>query len=481
VAISIVPEDDRIRRFEATGGETLFPVTYPFFAAGDLLVLRLRAGVTDTLALGIDYSVSGAGNPAGGAVTLAAPAEAGDVVVIVSAQPYARASEWQDGAALTARTLNAEFARWWIAAQQLRRDGRRAIRTPITDPLTSIELPPASERAGRILGFDPVTGDPVAVTPNPGNLVISAQGEALIAAATPAAARGVIAAAASADLAALDAATVKRAGDTMTGNLTIDKNDPEMRLRSAAPSTRVVRFQTGNQDRFLFGVSATPESGSNTGSNAFLRRVLDDGTQLGVITVERNTGRVNIEGTVPLRLPGVDPQHENDAVRRAYVDARAWSESGSLTATGAAVGVTSLPSGIREIIINFHLVSTTGTQPLVVQLGTSSSGYVSSGYNSSSMRAGGTTVSCAGSSSGFLLNANSAAATMSGFVHLTRFSPQSPNVWQAVGMVTFDTVGALITTTGYVSMPTSPADRVRVACFGSDTFDSGVFNVMWRV
>jgi hypothetical protein len=176
-----------------------------------------------------------------------------------------------------------------------------------------------------------------------------------------------------------------------------------------------------------------------------------------------------------------DPTTALHAATKQYVDARAWSESGSLTATGVAVGVTNLPSGIREIIVNFHQVSVTGTQAVVVQLGTSSSGYVFSGYNSSSMRAGGTILECAGSSSGFLLFTNSAAVTMSGFVHLTRFSPQATNVWQAVGMVTFDTSGSLITTTGHVSMSTGPADRVRIACFGSDTFDSGVFNVMWRV
>ena len=116
-------------------------------------------------------------------------------------------------------------------------------------------------------------------------------------------------------------ARVAKAGDTMTGNLTIDKANPELRLRSDTPSTRVVRFQTGSQDRFLFGVSATSEGGSDTGSNAFLNRVLDNGTQSSVLVVERNTGRVRIEGTVPLRLPGVDPQHADDAVPKQYVDA----------------------------------------------------------------------------------------------------------------------------------------------------------------
>ncbi|MFN6954962.1 MAG: hypothetical protein ACK4PG_09215, partial [Acetobacteraceae bacterium] len=114
MAISLIPQDSRQRRFACTGGETVLPVTFAFFAAADLAVLRNRAGVTTALTLGLDYSVSGAGSPSGGSVTLTVPAEAGDLVIILSAQPDARTSDWTDGQALTAAALNAEFARKWI-------------------------------------------------------------------------------------------------------------------------------------------------------------------------------------------------------------------------------------------------------------------------------------------------------------------------------------------------------------------------------
>jgi hypothetical protein len=162
MTISLVPEDTRLRRFTCAGGETVFAVTFPVFAATDVQVLRVRAGVTVTLTNPGDYTLSDVGHPSGFTVTLTAAAQAGDLIVVVSAQPASRTAQWTDGQALRAQALNAEFARWWIALQQLRRDSVRAIKTPITDPLTSIEMPPAADRANRFLAFN-AAGEPIAV------------------------------------------------------------------------------------------------------------------------------------------------------------------------------------------------------------------------------------------------------------------------------------------------------------------------------
>jgi hypothetical protein len=162
MTISLVPEDTRLRRFTCTGGETVFAVTFPVFAAGDVQVVRLRAGVTVTLANPGDYTLSGVGNPSGFTVTLTAAAQAGDLIVVVSAQPVARSSDWTDGQALRAQALNAEFARWWIASQQLARDLSRSLRLQVTDGAALAELPLVPQRASKLLGFD-ASGAPVAV------------------------------------------------------------------------------------------------------------------------------------------------------------------------------------------------------------------------------------------------------------------------------------------------------------------------------
>ncbi|WP_027284486.1 hypothetical protein [Rubritepida flocculans] len=162
MSISLVPADNRRRQFVCTGGETVFPVTFPFFAAAHLLVRRLRAAVMSELVLSTDYTVAGAGSPSGGSVTLTDPALAGDVILIWGQQPVARTAQWTDGSALTAAALNAEFARWWIALQEARREAERALRAAPTDPTTALELPPQAARAGRFLGFN-AGGEPIAM------------------------------------------------------------------------------------------------------------------------------------------------------------------------------------------------------------------------------------------------------------------------------------------------------------------------------
>lgn len=316
MTISLVPQDSRQRRFEMTGGETVLPVTFPFFAAADLLLLRQRDGITAALVLGTDYTVSGAGNPSGGAATLTVPALAGDLVVVISAQPDARTSGWTDGQALTAAALNAEFARKWIGMQQMRRDLDRSVRLPATDPPGGLELPGATDRAGRFLGFDG-SGDAVAM-------------------GAPDAPLGAVA----------------RSGDTMTGDLGISKTNPKLRLNSATPTTRGIEWRTNNVNRWELMAWNDAESGANAGSTLFLRRFDDTGALLGnIFNVDRATGRMTFTGAVLPRVPAIDPTDANDLARKAYVDtmappgalaafARNTAPAGWLKANGAAVSRT---------------------------------------------------------------------------------------------------------------------------------------------
>jgi len=287
MTISLVPHDSRQRRFQMTGGETVLPVTFPFFAAADLLLLRHRGGSTATLLLGADYTVTGAGNPAGGAATLTAPAQAGDLVVLLSAQPDARATGWADGQALTAAALNAEFARKWIGMQQMRRDLDRSVRLPAIDPPGGLELPAAASRANRFLGFD-----------GSGNALAMGAPDAPLGA-------------------------VARTGDTMTGDLTISKSNAIMGLSSPTPSVRAVRWRTNGVERWGLTAYPTAETGGNVGSELHLERYNDHGVFLGsIFQVNRADGRLTfLENALP-RLPGIDPTDPNDVTRRAYVDAQ---------------------------------------------------------------------------------------------------------------------------------------------------------------
>lgn len=152
-AIQTVPPNDRRERFTALAGQTVFPFDFPIFDQGDLDVRRYRAGVETVLAVGGDFAVAGVGEQAGGAITLATPAEAGDLVVIRSAQAIGRAAIFANGGDLRAEALLAEFNRTHIALQQLALALQQALRLPPSDPADAAELPGPNARPNTVMGF----------------------------------------------------------------------------------------------------------------------------------------------------------------------------------------------------------------------------------------------------------------------------------------------------------------------------------------
>jgi hypothetical protein len=154
MTIDVIPVNDRIERFTASSGQTVFSFDFPVYEPSDLDVRRFRAGVETPLVNGGDYTVAGAGTQAGGTITLAVPALLGDLIVIRSAQPVARATDFADGGDLPAAALDEEFNRLFVALQQLQGQLAQALRLPPSDPTTAAELATALSRANSVLGFD---------------------------------------------------------------------------------------------------------------------------------------------------------------------------------------------------------------------------------------------------------------------------------------------------------------------------------------
>jgi hypothetical protein len=149
-----IPANDRVERLVAAGGQTVFPFDFPVYATSDLEVRRVRAGVETILALNADYLVTGAGEQAGGTITLTTPALANDLVVIRSAQPIARTTDFADGGDLPAASLDSELNRIAINQQQIEGIANQALRLPPSDPIAAAVLPGASARANGVVGFD---------------------------------------------------------------------------------------------------------------------------------------------------------------------------------------------------------------------------------------------------------------------------------------------------------------------------------------
>ena len=138
-------------QYTATAGQTVFAYTFEVYNKNDLVVLQNST----TLSEGSNYTVSGVGNDSGGNITLAVGATAGDIITIYRDMALERTTDYQNSGDFLASEVNEDFDRLWLAIQQNDTNDSRSVRKPVSD-LDSInmELPVASGRSHRLLGFD---------------------------------------------------------------------------------------------------------------------------------------------------------------------------------------------------------------------------------------------------------------------------------------------------------------------------------------
>ena len=131
--------------------ENTFAYTFEVYDKDDLVVLQNST----TLSEGTQYTVSGVGNDGGGNVLLTSYAAPGDVITIYRNMALERTTDYQNSGDFLAAEVNEDFDRLWLAIQQNATTDARSVRKPVLD-LDSInmELPVASGRSHRLLGFD---------------------------------------------------------------------------------------------------------------------------------------------------------------------------------------------------------------------------------------------------------------------------------------------------------------------------------------
>jgi len=144
--------------------------------------------------------------------------------------------------------------------------------------------------------------------------------------------------------------------------------------------------------------------------------------------------------------------------------------------SGTSIDFTGIPSWAKRITILLHRVSTTGTVPLLYQLGTSSgivtTGYVSSGSFQGASQGG------LQSTSGLLNGAGGAVADTS--VGITTICSFGGNAWVSSsvsgdGTADFTKIGGGSITLG------GTLDRVRITTTtGTPTFDAGSINILYE-
>jgi hypothetical protein len=145
------------------------------------------------------------------------------------------------------------------------------------------------------------------------------------------------------------------------------------------------------------------------------------------------------------------------------------------TTSGTAFDFTGIPSGTKLIIINFSLVSVSGTDGFLVQIG-DSGGFETTGYESGSVYLKeGPLLDMVTSTSGFIINIFDTGFFARGQMILSLVD-SSTNTWSS--QHTLGGHDAIFTGGGNKSL-SDVLTQVKITRTGTDTFDSGKLNIMY--
>ena len=143
--------------------------------------------------------------------------------------------------------------------------------------------------------------------------------------------------------------------------------------------------------------------------------------------------------------------------------------------SGTSIDFTALPSWIKRITVIFNEVSTNSTSMRLVQLGTGSTTYTTSGYLATTSIIA-VTVNTTSSTAGHIIYTNNGADVTSGHMVLTNISG---NIWIS-SHVTKTATNTTVVGGGSVTLGAAlTAVRITTAN-GTDAFDAGSVNIIYQ-
>lgn len=154
------------------------------------------------------------------------------------------------------------------------------------------------------------------------------------------------------------------------------------------------------------------------------------------------------------------------------------SGTAQTSTSGTSIDFTGIPSWVKRITVMFKDISLSGTDHLLVQIGTGGTP-TTSGYVSSSVYALGGSSQTGGASSlaGFIHYLGTASFSASGTFVLTNISG---NNWISTGILgNYVTTPYTATQYGTVTL-SGTLNIVRMTTTGSNTFDAGSINILYE-
>lgn len=121
--------------YAGNGSTTAFAVSFYFLADSHLkVILRAADGSETVKTLTTDYTVSGAGNPSGGTVTMLAAPASGTTLVIVRNVPLTQETDYQANDDFPAESHERALDKLTMEVQQLQEQVDRSAKLPVTNP-----------------------------------------------------------------------------------------------------------------------------------------------------------------------------------------------------------------------------------------------------------------------------------------------------------------------------------------------------------
>jgi len=151
----------------------------------------------------------------------------------------------------------------------------------------------------------------------------------------------------------------------------------------------------------------------------------------------------------------------------------------SVNASGAAVSFTGIPSWANEVTMMCSVLSSTGTDNIYFQLGTSA-GFVATGYAAiSTTMINGASLVVTTDSVGFSLTTNSGVTAAELYNYSIVFRRLTANTWIAAGDGSRNASAVSYSVSGGITLADA-LDRVRVSSAGASTFDGGVVAISYQ-
>lgn len=496
--------------YTGNGVTTAFAVPFYFLDNSHLIVYRtvISTGVSTTLALGTDYTVSGAGVGAGGTVTLTVAPTALQKISILRNVPLTQLVHYVPNDPFPAATHEQALDQLTMEMQQVQEQLNRSVKVAVTDTTTNPDslissvvtsasnaAASATEAQGYLntfkgqyygsLSADPAL-DPLGAAITAGDLYFNSttlrmrvyNGTAWVdtGVATP-----------------ITVNVQRFSGNASTTVFTLTnppafQNAAEVFISGVRQVPGVDYTVTGVTLNTLTFTTAPPTGTNNVfvqTLSAYAGGVPNDGSvtaakmatgaavaNIGAGGITNNELASNAVTTAKIADANVTTAKIADAnVTPAKLSQPLTLGTAVATTSGTAIDFTSIPSWAKRITIMFNGLSTSGSSPVMIQVGAGS--VLTSGYTSITQQGGSVTAYTTGFS---LETGGGATFTRSG---LATISLIGANNYVQSGINGNASV-CVYTSGGNVALA-GALDRVRITTVGgTDTFDAGTINILYE-